>query len=253
MGFYRDLPVYSKLTSRLDKKTLALRNVIVNAKDPEKAFFEDFPASLGFNLSDLQKSQKQAEAFIRKLQESIRELRTSYDNLVDRFEKYFVKEVLGSKQEFPAYRNEIRKRFFQIKKYLLLDHQKPFYNQLQSELDDKKAWLSSIAQSCIGKPLNVITDEEELVLYERLNNIIYELDNLCDLSKASFDEEKEEVFKLEITSLVQGLNKGLLRIPKERSKETEKKQEEIKRILGNDKKIGLSILAKILQDILKNE
>jgi hypothetical protein len=251
--FYRDLPEYSKKTTRLDKRTVALRNVIAGAKDPEKAFFEDFPGALGFRLSDLQKNQAQAEAFIKKLQDSIRELRTSYDALVDRFEKYFISEVIGSSQDFPAYRDELRTRFKEIKAHLLLTHQKPFYNRIQSELDDKKAWLSSIAQACIGKPLDNISDDDELLMYDRLCEMVYELDNLCEISRSDINDEKEEVLKLEITSLMKGLNKSLLRIPKEKAKEIEKKQQEIKRILGRDKKINLAVLGKLLQDILKNE
>lgn len=248
--FYRELPEYSKITNRLDKKTIVLRNVIANAKDPEKAFFEDFPSALGFSITELQKNQKQAEAFIKKLQDSIRELRISYDNLVDRFEQYFIKEVIGSDSEFPAYRDEIKNRFKQLKTHLLLAHQKPFYNRLQSELDEKKAWLSSIVQACIGKPLISITDNDELVLYEKLSDLVYELDNLCDINKTSVDDEKEEILKLEITSLVQGLNKSLLRIAKGKNKEVEMKQNEIKRILGNDKRISLTILTKLLQELL---
>jgi hypothetical protein len=248
--FYKDLHEYSKKTQRLDKKVLALRQVIATAKDPEKAFFEDFPAALGFTLPELQKSPQQAENFIKKLQDSIRELRTSYDGLVDRFEQYLVKDVIGSNQGFPAYRDEIKSRFQQIKSHLLLAHQKPFYARLGSELDDRKAWLSSIAQSCVGKPLTAISDEEELILYDKLKDLIYELDNLSEISESNIDDEKEEVLKLEVTSFVKGINKSLLRIPKERMKEVTIKQEEIKKILGKDKKLNLTILAQLLQELL---
>src|SRR5690606_896555 len=90
LAFYKELPEYAKKTNRLDKKTLALRGVIASARDPEKAFFEDFPTALGFSLHDLQKKPKASEAFVKQLQESIRELRTSYDDLLDRFESYLI-------------------------------------------------------------------------------------------------------------------------------------------------------------------
>jgi hypothetical protein len=251
--FYKQLPEYSKKTLRLSKHTLVLRQIIATARDPEKAFFDDFPTAFGYCLTDLQKTPRLAESFIGKLQESIRELRTCYDELVNRFEAYFVIDVLGSKQEFPYYRTEMRERFKSLKTHLLLTHQKPFYNRLQSELDDRKAWLSSIAQACSSKPLSNITDEEELLIYEKLKDLVYELDNLCEINAATVDEHKEEVLKLEITSLVQGLNKSLLRISKDQSKEAEKKQQEIKKLLGKDKKINITILTKLLQELLSNE
>ena len=83
--FYRDLPEYSKRTNRLEKRTIALRKVIATAKDPEKAFFDDFPSALGYSLEELQKKEEIAEQFLKHLQEAVRELRTSYDALVKSF------------------------------------------------------------------------------------------------------------------------------------------------------------------------
>jgi hypothetical protein len=249
--FYRDLPEYSKNTNRLHKRTMALRNVIANAKDPEKTFFEDFPTALGFTVSELQKNKKLSESFILKLQESIRELRTCYDALVDRFESYFVSDILGLKENFPDYKLSVKKRFKNIKAYLLLNHQKSLYNRLLSELDDRKAWLNSIVQASLGKPLNVITDEDEITLYDKIKDLVFELDNLCEISKTEIDEENEEVLKVEITSFVQGLNKNLIRIPKTKSKQVDSKVDELRTLLGTDKKLNVTILAKLLQEILK--
>jgi hypothetical protein len=249
--FYRDLPEYSKKTNRLSKRSIALRNVIANAKDPEKAFFEDFPGALGFTVSELQNNRMLAEVFIRNLQESISELRSSYDNLLDRFENYFIHEVLGIKERFPYYKTPIKDRYRKIKVHLLLNHQKSFYNRLLSELDDRKAWLNSVAQSCIGKPMAQISDEDEVILFEKLKDLVYELDNLCEISKSDIDEQKEEVLKVEITSFIQGMNKNLVRIPIVKNIEVDTKIDEIKTLLGNDKKINITILAKLLQEYLK--
>jgi hypothetical protein len=253
LTFYKELPDYSKRTNRLDKNSRALRQVIATATDPEKVFFEDFPAALGYSLTELQKSHDKAESFIKLLQESIRQLRTCYDGLIDRFEQYFIREVIGSDADFPDYRSEIKARFSKIKPHLLLAHQKPFFTRIQSELDDRKAWLSSIAQACIGKALVNISDDEELVIYSKLNDLVYELDNLSDISDVEVNEGKEEIFKLEITTLVQGLNKSQFRVPKERLQEVETKQVAIKKLLGNDKRVNLAILAKLLQELIKNE
>lgn len=253
LGFFRDLPEYAKRTNRLEKKTIALRKVISSAKDPEKAFFEDFPTALGYSLQELQNKPKAAEQFVKQLQESVRELRTSYDRLIDRLEQYFIKEILGSKKAFPEYKEEIAKRFNGLKIHLLLPHQKSFYTRLMAELDERKPWLSSIAQACIGKSLSVISDEEEIVLFEKIKDVIYELDNLSEISKEQINEDVEEVLKLEITSFVQGLNKNMLRIPKEKSKEVEIQIKKIKGNLSKDKKMNIAALTKLLQELLQND
>ena len=123
---------------------------------------------------------------------------------------------------------------------------------MMSELDDHKAWLSSISQACIGKSLDLISDEEEKVLYEKLKDIIHELDNLCELSKADVDKEKEDVFKLEITSFVEGIKKTLIRLPKNRNKEIIQWESVVKAKLSSDRRINIAVLLKLLQDQLED-
>jgi hypothetical protein len=251
--FYKELPEYAKKTNRLKSKTISLRKVIANAKDPEKAFFEDFPVALGYNTQELQDKNKLVQEFINQLQQSIKELRTCYDGLIDRFEAYFVKDILSIKKEFPAYRGEIIKRFEGLKYHLLQPHQKTFINRIKSELDDRKAWLSSIAQTVLSKPLTAITDEEEVILFDKINEILFELDNLSEISKEKVNDSQEEVFKLEITSFVHGLTKNTLRIPKEKMKEYDEQVKKVSSILGKDKKINIAILTKLLHELIKND
>jgi hypothetical protein len=251
--FYKELPEYAKKTNRLKSKTISLRKVIANAKDPEKAFFEDFPVALGYNTQELQDKNKLVQEFINHLQQSIKELRTCYDGLIDRFEAYFVKDILSIKKEFPAYRGDIIKRFEGLKYHLLQPHQKTFINRIKSELDDRKAWLSSIAQTVLSKPLTTITDEEEVILFDKINEILFELDNLSEISKEKINDSQEEVFKLEITSFVHGLTKNTLRIPKEKIKEYDEQVKKVSSILGKDKKINIAILTKLLHELIKND
>jgi len=253
LTFYRDLPEYAKKTNRLKAKTLALRKVIATAKDPEKAFFEDFPIALGYSNQELQENSKQVENFINLMQASIKEMRSSYDELIDRFESYFIKEVLGIKSKFPEYKIEINKRYKSLKTHLLQVNQKTVYTRLQSELDDRKTWLSSIAQSCVGKPLTNLLDEDEALLYEKLRELMFELDNITEISNIEIDDTREEVLNLQITSFNQGLIKQTLRISKEKNKEVEDHIKKIKTNLGKDKKLNITILTKLLQELINNE
>lgn len=248
--FYRELPEYSRRTTRLDKFTLALRNVISSAKDPEKTFFDDFPAALGYSLQEIQTSPDLAEAFIKKLQNCVKKLRGAYDELLNRFEYFLLNEILGSKSQFHDYKNELKNRFQGIKEHMLLQHQKVFLSRVMSQLDDRSSWLSSLGQASLGKPLTNISDEEEAILHEKVKDTIHELDNLCELSKVNINTEHEDVIQIEITSLVQGLNKNLIRIPKTQVQGIENKVLEIKSILGKDSKLNLTILTKLIQDIL---
>lgn len=251
LTFYKDLSEYSKNTKRLKKETIAIRNAIANSKDPEKSFFEDFPVALGYSFDSLQKSKDKLQVYITKLQDSIRELRTSYDGLLNRFEEFILEEFVGKKAEFEEYKSKLQDRFKKLKKHLCLPYQKTFIQRLDSQLDDRKAWLNSIAQAVINKPLETIKDEEEIILYDKFKTLIHELDSLTNISKADLDEEAEDIVGIEMSSFVDGIQKRLVRLPKTKEKEVLKISESIKGGLSKDKSLNIAAITSVLKELLQ--
>ena len=251
LTFYRGLSEYSRSTKRLKKETLAIREAIANSKDPEKSFFEDFPAALGYSSDSLQKSKDKLQSYIKKLQDAIKELRTSYDSLLQRFEEFILEEFIGESLVFEEYKPKLQDRFAKLKKHLCLPHQKMFIQRLDSQLDDKKAWLSSIAQAVIGKSLETIKDEEEILLYDKFKTLILELDSLTNISQGDLDEEHEDVFGIEMSSFVDGIQKRLIRLPKTKKKEVNKIEEALRENLSKDKSINIAAIASILKELLQ--
>lgn len=250
--FYRDLPEYSRKTSRLSQEAISLREAIAKSKDPEKTFFEDFPSALGYTAIDLKEAKDALKSFTISLESSIKEIRTAYSELVDRFE-LCIKEALDTKESFPAYKEALQERFKTIRKHRLLSKQKVFLQRLESPLDDRISWLQSIAQACIQKSLDIIDDKDEPLLYDQFNRMIHELDNLCDLSLQDIDEENEEVLKLEITSFENGSLNNVVRLPKSKAPEVESTTKKINSILGDNQEMNIAILTKLLNEKLKND
>ena len=71
------------------------------------------------------------------------------------------------------YKKALQERFENIKEHLLLNYHKVFLMRVNSPLDDKKSWLSSVAQALIGKSLETIRDEDENVLKDKFKTIIH--------------------------------------------------------------------------------
>ena len=194
------------------------------------------------------------QEFVIKLKDSIQEINEAYDNLINRVESFLLKEIIGKRLNFPEYRDELVKRFEKIKKYQLNVKQKALIQRLKSPLDDRKSWLNSLSYAIINKSLENINDDEEYLFYDMLLEKIHELDNLCEISEADIDESNEEIFKLEITSLFKGLEKRLVRLPRQNLDTIENLREEIKEILkGNQKDINIALLIKLIQEELEDE
>ncbi len=248
--FYRGLPEYSKQTKRLSKESISIREAIANSKDPEQSFFEDFPTALGYSVSKIQKDRTELQHFIIQLQDSIKEVRNSFDELVNRFETFLQDKYFDKPLVFEAYKKEFQKRYKNLHRHLLLNSQKSFVQRVDSQIEDKKAWLSSLAQSLIGRTLEKFKDEDELMLYDKFAEMILSLDSLNRISKSKFDEDKEIALDVQINSFGEEMANKVIRLPKSKSKQVEKLEEKIKELLSKDKSIDLAAITAVLKDLL---
>lgn len=247
--FYLQLPDYNKKTKRISKKAIELRNAIALSKDPEKTFFEDIPNALGIQLDAIAKDPTLVKKYIDNLQVLVREIRSAYEELINRIEDFILTEFIGENLSFIGYKLRLQERYKKLKKHMLLPKQKVFHQRLMSELDIRNSWINSICQAVIGKSLEVITDEDEMILYENFKSMVYELDNLCTLVKTDVNLENEDVYKFEVTTFLKGLQKQTLRIPKGKLKEIKSLEDEIKsKLTSNDKSTNIALLLNLLQD-----
>jgi ribosomal protein S15P/S13E len=249
--FYKQLPDYSKNTNRLSPSAIKIRKAIATSKDPEETFFEAFPNALGITLSTLQKDKSKLQSYTINLQNAVRELRTSYDELLKRFEEFICNEFVGKSVDFDEYKTYLQNRFSKLKKHMLLSNQKTFVQRLDSPLDDKKAWLNSIAQAASGKTLELFSDEDEILLYERFKSMILELDSLTKISKSDIDESKEEVIGVKIDSFFSKIDPKVVRVPKNKSKEIEQLKKELKSKLGKDNTSNIAAVLNLLKELLQ--
>lgn len=248
--FYRALPDYSKETKRLSKESLAIREAIANSKDPEQSFFEDFPTALGYSVSKIQKDRSELQHFIIQLQDSIKEIRNCFDELVNRFESFLQDKYFDQPLAFEDYQAKFQKRYKNLHRHLLLNSQKSFVQRLDSQIEDKKAWLNSLAQSLMGKSLEKFKDEDELLLYDKFSDMILSLDSLNRISMVKFNEEKEIAIDLQINSFGEGMTNKIIRLPKGKTKDVNVLEEKIKEMLSKDKSIDLAAVTAVLKSLL---
>ena len=252
LTFYKNLPDFSKNTKRLSTEAISIRNTISNSKDPEKTFFEEFPASLGFNLMKIKSNKKELQNYILKLEQSIREIRSSYDNLISRFESLINKEIGEKDLEFSRYKKIIQKRYKNIKRHLLLPNQKNLLQRIDSEIDDKYIWINSIVQNLYGIPLDKIKDEDEDLVYEKIKKGFQELDDLIELSESIKDDSTETGVRISLSALGTESKKYTLRFPKNEDFEDKSKsyEEKITDLLPKDETLKKVVLYNLLKKLL---
>jgi len=248
--FYRELNAYTQQTKRLSKEAISIRETILKTQDPEKLFFEEFPKNLGTSLKEILKSETNLEEYVNKLRLVIKELRSSFDELVNRVETFMVEEVLSQKElSFGDYKTLISDRYDKLKEHMLLPAQKSLLIRLRSPLDDRTSWLNSICQVILGKSLDSIKDKEEDILKEKIRQALFELDNLVDIAKKQKNPDQDG-FKIQLTSFGKGLQEETILIPHKDQKEIKQKLKEVSKSLGSNKKMNLYLLTNLLKEQL---
>jgi len=251
--FYKQLVPYAKQTRQLSKEALHLRGAISKATDPEKIFFEDIPSALGYTLND-DSNDNQLEDFSLALQNATRELSGAFPNLINRIEVIISKTVRNELVNFPENKLLLQQRFKELKKDRIDPKLRILIQRINTPLDDRQSWISSIATAIKSKPLDQFTDEDEHDFITVFPRRIHELDNLTDISQKDIDEAKEEIFKLELTSFVKGVQRNLIRLPKEKVKLIDEKKKIIQKLLNaNDRQANIVLLIKLLQEEIENE
>lgn len=171
LRFQRGLNEYSLKTKKLTSPALKLRDAIVKSKDPEDALFNQFPAALGYHSLSIKDDIEVLASFTKQIHGAIREIRSVYDDLLNRVEKVIVESFHCSVVEFPEYKNEINSNLEVLNLALLSQRQNVFYKRLVSNLDDRMSWIKSVADVALGKSIETMLDEEEIVLMENIKDL----------------------------------------------------------------------------------
>ena len=183
--FYKRLNEYTKHTRKFThKSTMRFRDVLANAKDPEKAFFEDLPDALGFSKN--LKQNADIEEYGKIIQQAIRELRSCYSQLIDRLEIRLVDGLGLESADYNEYLAEIRERLSNVKIHLLTEKQKEFYHHAMAEYDNRTQWYQSICFPVLEHKLESLRDEEEDKLADDLIYLFRECEKYADISKKDF-------------------------------------------------------------------
>jgi hypothetical protein len=243
------LPKYTQQTRSVSQDCIAFVKSISTAKDLEKLFFEDLPIAFGTNIDRLSESEVYLNGFVNRINTSIAELRQAYDNLIERIE-YNLLAILGlEKIDFTTYQKDIQKRYANIKEHLLFPRQKSFLNRLKLSLDDRNAWINSIVQVLCNKQLTDFSDEEEIILYDRLAAAFKELDDLLLLNTMDFNTNNQQAMTIEITGSDNLKIKKNVILNKQQQEESNNFEKKINKIL---KDVSPNVYQAVLINLLKN-
>ena len=194
LRFQRSLNKYTLKTNKLSNKAIKLREAIVKSKDPEDALFNLFPTALGFHSISIKEDEDVLYSFTRHIQEAIREIRSAYDELLIRVENSIISAFLCDSNNFSEYKEQIESQISEINQSALGKTQNVFFKRLVSPLDDRISWLKSVADVALGKSLEELLDEEEILLMDSIKELSLGLIKASEISKFNRNTEKGKLY-----------------------------------------------------------
>jgi hypothetical protein len=243
--FYRGLNEYAKSTKKFDSPTTAeFRDVLSEAQDPSKTFFEDLPAALGYKHLD---NDEFVQQYLDLIRSSVRELNICYDRFIDRIEDSVLKH-LGLLGEFNEYKTIIEERYKSVNSNLLTKKAKSFLDRVIAPSTTRREFYEKIGLIIFDKRIESIKDNEEDLFIKNLLYLFSELERYTSISIVS-ELTDEESFSFELAS-----SKGkftpsqTFRLPKAKMEKANDIEEHITNLLSDDKELDICILLKMLNE-----
>lgn len=248
--FYRKLPAYTLQTNKLTDQAKGFRNAIQKAEDPATALFESIPTALGYGKINFEEDSAVLKGFIDQLNGAIYELRTAYDELLNRIEASLLKVTSLKENDFSNYKSVLQSKYKGIKSYLLIPKFKVFHNRLMSKLDDRDSWLKSLADQLLGKSIEQITDQEEMILLDSFKEAFSNLDRVLEVHEF-LEQEENEAYTFDLIDKTGKVLHGKVKLTTDEQKKVGELYEQLNTLIkSNDKLLNKAVLVRLLKDFL---
>ena len=179
VGMVRMLPVYTARTRKLDKRTLAVRNAIQSAVEPDTLLLESIPAALGLGRFGKTIQDDDIAAFAGGLERAVGELQTAFDRMMGEKKKRLLAET-GT-----ANRESLAKAASTLLPDVSDQGMKVFLGAVSAEIPDEKAWMTYVALTLTDITPAKWSDEQSEMFGNRLREVSARFKRLAALKFAA--------------------------------------------------------------------
>jgi len=171
--FVAQLPDFARQTRRLENpNTIAVRDVILQAREPVRMVFHDLPEACGFKTFEVGKPTSAAEAqqFVSKLKDAIDELRDALPALHRRTTDAIAEEFGYKGTPLSHYRRKLAGRAEKLLLRVTENKLKAFAFRVFDEGLSETEWLNSVGSVLALRPPDKWKDEDEETFRRELEN-----------------------------------------------------------------------------------
>ena len=245
--FVARLPDYARKTRRLSPEAIAVREVILGAKDPVKLLFHDLPIACALKAFPVEGmvAPSAAKQYARSLRSVTAELRDAAIVLHDRIRNR-IRDEFNLLGRFAG----VRERLAIRAEPLVIAATEPRLKALCLRFIDRTlsedGWLESLGSLVVQRPPSRWSDSEEDIFNTELSSLGSRFRNLESIVfKKGAAGEWAEAFRLALTKEDGSEAQEVVFVEKDEQEEVDKLVEELQNVLGKKRHVGMAALSKV--------
>lgn len=245
--FVAQLPVYARNTKRLSPAALAVRQAILEAREPSKLLFSDLPVACGFEPIEAKSaSGGPVKSFVKTLKQALDELHSAFPELQDRLRKA-LQEHFKLSHSFPGYRITLAERGERVCITATEPKFKAFCLRLMDAVLSESDWLESIGSHLALKPPSKWHDAEEDLFNTELAHIaalFNRVESLVFSGKAG--KRSETAIRLAVTLATGVEHQQVIHFTAAEEQRMVSLQRRFAEILSEDERLGLAAASRAI-------
>ncbi len=245
--FVAQLPPYVLNTKKLSCTTLAVRDAILNAREPVTLLFTALPKACGFEPIQAETSvSKTVPVFVKTLKDALDDLKVAFPELQERLRKEF-RAAFDLPGTFQQFRTVLSARSEQILLTITEPKLRAFCLRLMDENLPESDWLESVASYLVLKPPSKWYDMEEEVFSQELGQYATKLHRVESIAFAGGKSPKNSVgVRLAITQADGVEHEQVVHYAENEEGQLQDLQNQFERLLTKDKRLGLAAASRAI-------
>ena len=245
--FVAQLPTYVLNTKKLSGTTLAVRDTILNAREPAKLLFTELPRACGFEPIQAETSaSKTMPVFVKTLKASLDDLKAAFPELLERLRKEF-RAAFDLPGTFQQFRTALTARSEQILLIVTEPKLRAFCLRLMDESLPESDWLESVASYLALKPPSKWYDMEEEVFSYELGQYAAKFRRVESIAFAGGKSPKNSIgVRLAITQADGVEHEQVVHYAANEESQLQDLQRQFERLLTKDKRLGLAAASRAI-------
>ena len=251
--FVAQLPAYVISTKKLSKMAVAVRDTILNAREPAKLVFTSLPNACGFDsFVPKQIATRHIPGFVAALKIAIDELRAAYPELHERL-RGRMRDAFPLPGSFVDFRTALAFRSEHILLNITEPKLKAFCLRLMDDNLPESQWLESLGSYLALKPPAKWHDAEEDVFNTQLAELAARFHRVEAIAFSGGKASKGTIgVRLAITQLDGMEHEEVVHFTKDEEQCLFDLQRRFETLLADDKRLGIAAASRALWKTLGN-